>query len=124
MLESGLGGFAGQAMGSASQWNQSIKPRLTRNDIMAVSDHPLEYILKVSRGAGFTQFAGLPLPVRTTYPLTEELYKQRQRMPWPELGKAMVTSDKSPKQREDEREREVAERTFGRLEEVIERMEA
>ena len=38
-------------------WAESIKPRLTTNDILRVSDHPQAFILQVSRGSGYTQFA-------------------------------------------------------------------
>lgn len=62
---------------------QAIKPRLTVNDILAISDHPLDSILHVSRGSGLTQFAGLPVPVRCTYPMTEEVYRLRQGEAWP-----------------------------------------
>lgn len=121
MLQSGYGHLA--AASPASQWSQSLKPRLTRNDIMAVSDHPLEFILKVSRGSGFTQFAGMPIPMRTTYPLTQAQYTARQREPWPKLEKAMVVPTKSPSEHDSEREREVAQRAYQRLEEFVQQME-
>lgn len=123
MLQSGFSFFVSDSAPPA-QWSQSLKPRLTRNDVMSVSDHPLEFILKVSRGAGFTQFGGLPIPVRTTYPLTEHLYKQRRREPWPELGKAMVTPSKSPEEHDSERDREAADRAYELLERFAEQMES
>lgn len=122
MLASGMGSLDGA--GGPLQWTQSLKPRLTRNDIMGVSDHPLECVLKVSRGAGYTQFAGLPIPARMTYPLTSELYTQRKRMPWPELGEAMVVPTKSPDEHEGDRKREAGDLAFGRLENLFERLKA
>lgn len=76
--------------------SQGIKPRLMQNDIMAISDHPLDSILQVSRGSGYTQFAGLPIPVRCTWPLTEQRYKALAATPWPtveELGGHGVAMD-------------------------------
>lgn len=86
--------------GSSTTWQQSIKPRLTRNDIMSVSDHPNDLVLKVSRGAGYTQFAGMPMTVRTTYPMTRAEYKRRQRAPWPDEGAPRPPGDPSIKERE------------------------
>jgi hypothetical protein len=62
---------------------ESFKPRLTVNDILAVSDHPLQYILQVVQGSGYTQFGGFPVPVQTWWPLTKETYAKRSRAPWP-----------------------------------------
>lgn len=118
MLGTGVG--VGDAAAVPTQWAQSLKPRLTRNDIMAASDHPLEYILKVSRGSGFTQFGGLPIPVRTCYPLTRDDYEARKRMPWPklprELPKRVVQAKESPGERENERERLASQRALTNLE--------
>jgi hypothetical protein len=63
--------------------SQSLKPRLTSNDILAISDHPLDSILHVSRGSGYTQFAGLPIPVRCTWPMSRADYDARRFAPWP-----------------------------------------
>jgi len=66
-----------------------IKPRITKNDIIETSDHPFEYFMLVSQGAGYTQFGGYPIAVRTSYPLPTEVYEARSDEPWPakdELG--------------------------------------
>lgn len=123
MLESGFGPpYGGDTVSTAAQWSQALKPRLTRNDIMAVSDHPLEYILKVSRGSGYTQFAGLPIPVRTVFPMIRDVYESRKRMPWPELRKAMVQATKSPQEHEIERGREVSDHVHDRLQRHTDKM--
>lgn len=89
---------------------QSLKPRLTSNDIIAISDHPLDSIVHVSRGSGYTQFAGLPIPVRCTWPMSYDDYKARQFAPWPtreEFPDGTITSnDASP--HEIDRIRDVA----------------
>ena len=93
--------IAGAGTGAAStSWQQSLKPRLTRNDIMSASDHPNDLVLKVSRGAGYTQFAGMPIVVRTTYPMTRKEYKRRQRAPWPDAGAPRPAGDPSIKELE------------------------
>ena len=64
---------------------EQFAPRLAAQDIQRVSDHPSEFLLQVSRGSGFTQFAGLPVPVRTEWPMSESEYKRLSSLPWPEL---------------------------------------
>lgn len=67
-------------------WSESLKTRLTVNDILRVSDHPLDFILQVSRGGGYTQFAGVPIQVRTSYPLSKRQYEERSfQTPWPTI---------------------------------------
>ncbi len=101
------------SQGSTTTWQQSLKPRLTRNDIMSVSDHPNDLVLKVSRGAGYTQFAGMPMTVRTTYPMSRKEYKRRQRALWPNEGAPRPPGDPSIKEREranhEAMNREIAE---------------
>ncbi|GDX98665.1 hypothetical protein LBMAG48_10690 [Phycisphaerae bacterium] len=64
---------------------QAIKPRLTQNDVMAISDHPLDSILLVSRGSGYTQFAGLPIAVRSVWPLSEAEDATLRTEKWPDI---------------------------------------
>jgi len=103
-----LGGSSG---GGTYAWQQSLKPRLTRNDIMSASDHPNDLILKVSRGAGYTQFAGMPMVVRTTYAMSEPEYKQRKREPWPEAPAKPAEEGPSLQERERVNLAEVADLT-------------
>ena len=77
---SGKAGGISRSFGEA----ESLKRRLTTNDIIAISDHPLESVIQVSRGSGYSQFGGLPIPVRSTYALHWSDYKARQNMPWPD----------------------------------------
>lgn len=62
---------------------ETISPRLSSQDIQRISDHPNEFLLHVSRGSGFTQFGGLPVPVRTEWPMSEREYERLQSIPWP-----------------------------------------
>ncbi|MEQ9616819.1 MAG: type IV secretion system DNA-binding domain-containing protein [Phycisphaerales bacterium] len=104
MTVAGSGGGTG-----TTSWQQSLKPRLTRNDIMSAADHPHDLILKVSRGAGYTQFAGMPFVVRTTYAMTEEDYKRRRREPWPTDGAPAPEEGPSLQEREKQAHADVAQ---------------
>jgi len=83
-------------------WADWLKPRLTRNDILRMSDHPLEYVLQVSRGEGYSQFAGLPLICRTRYPLDKKPYDDLQSAEWPKGRIHTVVSPKTPKEHDAE----------------------
>ncbi len=85
---------------------ESLKKRLTANDIIAVSDHPLDSIIQVSRGSGYSQFGGLPIPIRSTYALHWHQYKQRQKEPWPD---GPVSDSLSVQDHDAERDRVAAE---------------
>ncbi len=89
---SGLGSSSTTTLG----WTHSTKPRLTRNDIIAATDDPLQFILRVSRGAGYTQFGGMPQLVRTTFPLTLEEYDRRMLIKWPRRKRHTVEAKESP----------------------------
>jgi hypothetical protein len=39
-----------------NQWSHAIKPRVTTNDMLQVTDHPLQAFMDVRSGAGYTQF--------------------------------------------------------------------
>jgi len=82
-------------------YNTSLKSRITRNDIIRTSDHPLDYIMKVSRGAGYTQFSGMPLIVRTTYPITKQDYDKYSCEEWPQ-DERLVKNEISPIEHDEE----------------------
>ncbi len=114
--------YVGSSYNSRSE-SQSLKPRLLSNDILAISDHPLESILHVSRGSGYTQFAGLPLAVRCTWPMTRAEYRRRQHAPWPTREEyedgTTTASDKSPHDIERERDAEVRAEAHARLQGLL-----
>lgn len=66
-------------------FTEAMKPRLSTKDIRRISDHPRDFILHVSRGSGYSQFYGLPLPVRTEWPMTKERYMSYKNADWPEI---------------------------------------
>ena len=64
--------------------SETTQARLLASDIQRYSDHPNQFILHVSRGRGFTQFGGLPVPVQTMWPLAQPMYETYRDTPWPE----------------------------------------
>ena len=85
--ESETPGSAGLGASLTFSATEALKPRLTINDMLSVNDHPLDFILQVSRGSGYTQFAGLPIRTRTSWPLTRQVYDDRaEHQSWPARG--------------------------------------
>jgi hypothetical protein len=79
----------GTATRTTISYRPIVKPRITKNDIIESGDHPFEYLMLVSQGAGYTQFGGYPIAVRTSYPISRSVYGARREQPWPtkdELG--------------------------------------
>ena len=63
--------------------NQFIAPRLSPNDIKLASDDPRKSIVLVTRGAGYSQFGGMPVVAESDFHITEEEFLRRKQMPWP-----------------------------------------
>lgn len=94
--------------GAGSSAIESLKNRITINDILAISDSPTGMIMQVSRGSGYSQFGGRPVMVRSTWPIPSEHYQYYAEQPWPKLESAPV-SDKTPNQVDQEARDEVEE---------------
>ncbi len=62
---------------------EHIAPRLTINDILLMNDHPFQSILRVSRGAGYAQFGGMPVVIQSRFHISQAEYERRKRLPWP-----------------------------------------
>jgi hypothetical protein len=88
-------------------WKEEFKNRLTVNDIARISDHPLEMIAFISRGDGYTQFGGLPFPVRSDWPISAQEYAERKSAPWPRDGVVLNSPDRSPRDRDKEANRQL-----------------
>lgn len=61
-----------------------ILPRININEILQVGDDPQLSIVRISRGAGYAQFGGMPTVIRSDFHITEEEFEARKAMPWPE----------------------------------------
>ena len=82
-----------------------IGPRLTRNDIKLVTDDDRKSIIQLTRGAGYSQYGGMPLVVESDFHITKEEYERRRDSPWPtgEHG-TFVPDEWQPKERTQARQ--------------------
>lgn len=74
----------GEHAGEVASLREHMTTRLLRNDLLAISDDPLQCVFQVSRGLGYTQFAGRPLPVKMQHMMPEHRYRDLKQQPWPE----------------------------------------
>ena len=63
-----------------------ITERLRINELLRATDSRTSSIVRISRGAGFAQFGGLPVVVESNYHITEAEFSRRKAFPWPEAG--------------------------------------
>jgi hypothetical protein len=85
----GVDGTQGSTSYSESE---KVVTRLTINDILLTNDHPFRSILRVSRGAGYAQFGGMPVIIQSQYHITKEEYQRRKALPWPSAEGAFLPS--------------------------------
>jgi hypothetical protein len=74
----------GASTSESTSVQERIAPRLTINDILLASDHPLQSIVRISRGAGYAQYGGMPFVVESNYHISLDEYKRRKALPWPQ----------------------------------------
>ena len=65
---------------------QFIAPRLSVNDIKLASDDPRKSIALVTRGAGYSQFGGMPVIAESDFHISEQEFLARKNAPWPQPG--------------------------------------
>jgi hypothetical protein len=58
-------------------------PRLSRNRVVAASDHPQQSIVHITRSRGYTQFSGLPFVMLSEFHIPRSEYERRGALPWP-----------------------------------------
>lgn len=63
---------------------QFVAPRLTLNDVKIASDDPRKSIALVTRGAGYSQFGGMPVVVDSDFHISEDEFLARKDAPWPD----------------------------------------
>ncbi len=63
--------------------NQFLAPRLSVNDIKLASDDPRKSIALVTRGAGYSQFGGMPVIVESDFHISEQEFLARKNAAWP-----------------------------------------
>ena len=72
----------GRSTVTYSQTEQVVS-RFTQNDVLLTSDHPFRSFLRISRGAGYAQYGGLPVIIESSFHISAEEYRRRQALPWP-----------------------------------------
>lgn len=68
-----------------------VRPTRSRNEILAVSAHPLRGFVRSRADSGLTQYAGQWTTVECEFPTTAEEYKARSEAPWPTEHPSCVT---------------------------------
>lgn len=68
-----------------------VRPTRSRNEILAVSAHPLRGFVRSRSDSGLTQYAGQWATVECEFPTTAEEYKLRSETPWPSEHPSCVT---------------------------------
>ncbi|QDV89919.1 hypothetical protein RAS2_09940 [Phycisphaerae bacterium RAS2] len=79
---SGMSG--GNATSSVSE-QEVLHSVLTQNAINVVNNDRTGSLLHIMTGAGYTQPLGIPMHIRTPYPMTHKEYKLRMYTPWPSV---------------------------------------
>ena len=62
---------------------QQVVPRLNQNDVLLISDHPMQSIVTVTHGAGYAQYGGMAIAVESEFHISVTEYMDRKQMPWP-----------------------------------------
>lgn len=95
-MRSGVYDVAGDQQPDApffDRWSHTIKPRVTTNDMIRVTDHPLQAYLDIRSGSGYTQFGGATLPVQMFHPIRwSDFRERRDELPWPSLEELGIES--------------------------------
>lgn len=74
------------------QWSHAIKSRVTTNDMLRVTDHPLQAYMDVRSGSGYTQFGGATIPLQMFHPVRwSDFQERRDSLPWPTLEELGIT---------------------------------
>ena len=64
--------------------SEKVVPRITINDISLTNDHPFRSFLQIKRGDGYAQYGGLPVIIESQFHISEEEYRRRKSLPWPD----------------------------------------
>ncbi len=99
--------------------NEFIAPRLSINDVKLASDDPRKSIALVTRGAGYSQFGGMPVVVESDFHITEAEFLARKNAPWPSAASGSfvpcdwTTPNQAPPKGRKKRGPLVTEETIG-----------
>ena len=76
-------------------YQETIVPRLSDNDILLASDHPRQSVVRISRGAGYAQYGGLPFIIESNFHISQKQYEDRKATPWPDAAAGSLCPRKS-----------------------------
>ena len=62
---------------------EQVVNRFTMNDVLLTTDHQFRSFLRISRGAGYAQYGGMPVIIESDYHISPDEYKRRCKLPWP-----------------------------------------
>lgn len=63
--------------------SERILPRLSLNDVLLTSDHEKQSFVRISRGAGYAQYGGMPIRVEADFHITRKEHERRKATAWP-----------------------------------------
>ena len=78
-----------------------IVPRLSINDVKIASDDPQKSIALITRGAGYSQFGGMPIVVESDFHISEQEFLRRKNSPWPDAAEGSFVPERWNQQMAD-----------------------
>ena len=85
---------------------EQVVDRITINDVLLTTDHPKRSFLRISRGAGYAQYGGMPVIVETDFHISATEYQRRRKMRWPDsMGTFIASNQKQDSSSENGRKR-------------------
>ena len=61
-----------------------------------MSDDPFGAIAHISRGSGYSQYSGYPLPLKTSFSLSKAVYEARRDAGWPDKVPGTIVPGRKP----------------------------
>lgn len=79
--------------------NVKISTRLSRNDVIRMSDDKTQCLIQVQHGMGFAQFQGFPVLLRCGYHVSQATFERHKALKWPGPAQHTITTPKFPADR-------------------------
>jgi hypothetical protein len=86
--------FSGRSTTSYTR-REEVRPRLSRNDILDMTNHPTRSLADITRGSGYSQFSGRPFLVDSMFHITLQEKERREEEPWPQAPEQTLTVGES-----------------------------
>lgn len=67
----------------SDSFREQVVNRFTMNDVLLTTDHQFRSFLRISRGAGYAQYGGMPVIIESEYHISPDEYQRRRTLPWP-----------------------------------------